>query len=53
MACIRWHELVCDKCGELYGMFSNDTKKNVRQYARRDGWTCGKRDLCPECNNKK
>ncbi len=48
----------CDKCGTTidYKRESNKWlpgKKHLVAWARKDGWSVGKRVLCPKCRNMK
>ena len=43
----------CDKCSNWIVWKTHVGKVIAKKVARKDGWTCGKRDLCPSCNNKK
>ena len=40
--------IYCDKSGTGY-QTDHVGKVLLKQWAREDGWTCGKRDLCPKC----
>lgn len=43
----------CDKCGSRIVFNRHVPKYRAIDLTRRDGWTSGKRDLCPECKSKK
>lgn len=43
---------VCDNCGRA-SLFKHEAKKYILRWARRAGWTVGKRVLCPYCKPKK
>ena len=43
----------CDKCDCRVVWHTHIGKLLAKKWARENGWTCGKRDLCPKCNNKK
>lgn len=49
MAMRRMFSLVCDECGtgedEHYGCWSSE----VREKAKKDGWSIGNKDICPDC----
>lgn len=47
--------LFCDECHAMYGDDNppeNVTQRAARRLASEDGWTSGKRDLCPDCNGQ-
>jgi len=39
----------CDKCGALKYGTGVHTKKIITASLRKDGWTVGKRTICPKC----
>jgi hypothetical protein len=55
MAAIIERFIVCDGCGESYGVdVSNHTIERHRRDARADGWSCyGGKDYCPNCRKTK
>lgn len=40
--------VLCDKCGREI-LWEHMAKCDVIGFARGEGWTCGKRILCPAC----
>lgn len=46
-------EMYCDGCGEIRHYSGCVTKSLMQRLARKDGWSIGKYDLCPECRKKK
>lgn len=40
----------CDNCGNYYATWAG-TQKEVMTTLRKDGWTFGKKSLCPMCNS--
>ena len=44
--------ITCDKCGTNRTYCTNPSINTLRKWAREDGWSCGKKDLCPSCNPK-
>lgn len=43
----RYVQMICDICGDLYD--SGHTYTYLRKQARKEGWSCGKKDICPDC----
>jgi NAD-dependent SIR2 family protein deacetylase len=43
----------CDKCGARYTNSSYYLKKDVVRHMRRQGWTMGKYDICPDCKKSR
>lgn len=47
-------EVMCDKCGETTANCSRHVPKWLLvKIARENGWTMGKKHLCPKCKKKK
>ena len=44
--------IFCDKCGCGLQFSSIEPKWFVVKKAREDGWSVGKRHLCPECRSE-
>ena len=51
MAIIRG--VICDQCGSMMYGTGNVSKERAAKYAREDGWTIGKRCVCPNCRGEK
>ena len=45
--------IFCDKCGIGLQFSSIEPKWFVIKKARENGWSVGKRHLCPECRGEK
>jgi len=43
----------CDRCEEFLDLDNHSTKQQAFAYARNEGWTVGKKVLCPYCNGNK
>lgn len=44
--------VVCDSCGT--SIFTGlDSNQMIKRFKRKEGWTFGKKDLCPRCCKKK
>ena len=41
--------VLCDECHTTLLNGRATTEKDVIKSARKAGWSCGKKDLCPEC----
>ena len=46
-----WLEAGCDDCSEVV-TYNNMSKMDFIKIIRSDGWSVGKKILCPECNKK-
>jgi len=44
--------VVCDVCGSSLN-YTHTGKTHVKRWAREEGWSFGKKDLCPKCKRKK
>lgn len=42
----------CDQCGKQ-DWYDHTGKSHIIRWSREDGWSIGKRILCPECKAKK
>ena len=42
--------VACDHCGET-DAFSFNSEAAIRKIKRKQGWSFGKRDLCPKCKH--
>jgi NAD-dependent SIR2 family protein deacetylase len=42
----------CDKCGVKYENRVRYPKKELVRHMRREGWSIGNYDLCPDCKIK-
>ena len=45
--------IICEGCGEMIYWCGNVSKESATRYARKKGWTIGKRCLCAECKGRK
>jgi hypothetical protein len=43
---------MCDKCGKSVE-YNHVGKTHIRRWLREEGWSFGKRDLCPNCRKKR
>ncbi len=41
--------IICEQCGTMIYWETNICKESIKAYARKKGWTIGKKCLCPEC----
>lgn len=41
--------VICDQCGTMMYWCGNVSKALAAAHARNDGWTIGKKCLCPDC----
>lgn len=41
--------VICDQCGTMMYWCGNVSKERAAAHARKDGWTIGKKCLCPDC----
>jgi len=46
-------EAICDRCGEGLTWHTNAPLSRMEYYTRKQGWSAGKRNLCPTCNPRK
>lgn len=46
-------EMYCDGCGAIRHYNGCIGKVYMKRWARKDGWSIGKWDLCPNCKNQK
>ena len=44
-----YKELVCDNCNASERTSVPISTSLLRKIAREEGWSCGKKDLCPKC----
>lgn len=41
--------IICEQCGTMIYWETNICKESIKAYARKKGWTIGKKCLCPDC----
>lgn len=46
-------EVYCDGCGETLHIHGIWNKGSITLYARKNGWSVGKYDLCPNCKGRR
>jgi len=46
-------EIYCDGCGVGLRYSGCIGKTHIQRWARKDGWSIGKYDLCPDCKKNR
>jgi len=49
----RATEMYCDGCGKIRHYSGCVCNIHMEKLARKDGWSIGKWDLCPDCKKQK